>query len=242
MLMSKIRHSRKKYRGVLIVVISLLIISLISTFALLGSSAGTGGNAQGAEQAKLQAEALEKIIKEAEDVTDKDYSANSNLASYYTSLASAYGELGDSRSQEASLKAAEYFRAAMDTAPAEMNDLGKAQLYASMAVSYYAGGDNVMATAAFNEALALAPDNFEIARDYSYFLFGTQGIDEAINYLEGYKEAALEEGKETAGVDEMLNLYKSLQDAFKDAEKSENQDDAGNTGTEENTENGSDVE
>lgn len=218
MLMENIRRGRKKYRKLLIVVIALLVISLLSTFALLGSSAGLNAGGEG-QQTELQIQALKEAIAQAEAQTgEKDYTANNTLASYYSNLASAYAEQGeDALVQEAAAKAAQYFRATAETAPEEMNELGRAQIYTNMGNHYYVAGDDVMARAAFEEAIGLAPAEWSIARAYSFFLFNTQGIEGAVAYLEEFKALAGDNPEVAAEVQGSIDAFLALQSAMENS-------------------------
>ncbi|MEG1500753.1 MAG: hypothetical protein RR396_02240, partial [Clostridiales bacterium] len=105
--MDNIRRGKTKYRGLLIVVVVVLCISLVSSFAMLGSPSGQGdADSSDPQQLKVQAEALQSSITTAEAVEKKDYTANNSLAELYTTLSGVYAQMQDNTQSAAAAKKA----------------------------------------------------------------------------------------------------------------------------------------
>ncbi len=219
MFMDSLRRAKNKHRGILILIVVLLSISVVASFAVMGSSSlfrNSGSNdANSPEQLQLQAEAILSAIEEAEAATgERDFTANSNLAGLYASLTGVYQQLGDEQFKTAAASAAQYYQACLDTAPAELNATGKANILVQKAASLYLTGDLEGARADYQQALEIDPENWNSIYGYSMFLMDTEGMAASEAYLNELLQTTLDPNSETGKqVVQLLEVFKAMQEA-----------------------------
>lgn len=215
MTMEDMRRGIKRHRKVVLVVIIVLIVGLVASFAFMGSggkdfsSLKTGSDS---EQAQSQIDALESYLStyKPADGTDKyGFSDYSTLASTYASLTEAYMTQGDSTKWvESANKALKDYQLAYENAPAELNDLGKAQLIAGEALMYFYTGDNASALSTYKKALALAPDDLDTNYKYAYIIYVTKGLDAAVQVMTDYKNSLPEGNENRDYADQIIANFK----------------------------------
>lgn len=231
MFMQKIRKSTYKHRKVLVVVIALLCVGLVGSFAIWNSDSVSGSGGDTAVSAAQQVESYEKYIDENKpaQISDADYAAATNMGSMYVQLSQfcvqAYSETvaSDSaaaagyneRAKTAAATAAEYYQQAIDQAPDTMNEAAMAQLYSNRATSLFYAGQNDAARTQFEEALLLAPESYSVASSYADFIYSVDGLAAVTTYLNEYMAGYEEDSDNYKQAAEQLKYYQFLSDVYK---------------------------
>ena len=231
MFMQNLRRSAKKHRGLALIIVALIVVSLVATFAL-GSrnQSGKNSNVDQAQQLAANIKYTEELIvtHEAQE-GEKDYSYYSSLAGYYATLASYYAESSSDKTAATGLKAAENYSLALENAPAELNDLGMAKIYINIASNYWLGEDLDNAGKNFILAIEQAPSEWEIANSYANYLFYTQGLDPAKEYLTLYKEQVKGDTAKIEAADNLLKYWEEFMAYLEQLTSEAQGDDAANT-------------
>lgn len=211
MTMEDMRRGIKRHRKVVLIVVIVLAAGLVSSFAFMGANKTDFSALKntGADGANIQAQvdALKEAITDASkpEGAEWTFSENRNMAELYKSLAEAYLKLNDSANMaSAASQAAKYYQGSLDTAPAELNDKGKADIYASQGLMYFFAGQNDPSRAAFVSALKLAPSDIEINYQYAYVIYGLEGLDAAVAFLNEYKESLPQDDANRTTVDNII--------------------------------------
>jgi tetratricopeptide (TPR) repeat protein len=227
--MESMRRGLKKHRTVVIIIIAILIVGLVSSFAFMGAggnkfnSATQGDNV---EQVQAQIDSLEKYIAEFEPEGEElTFSENKLLADNYLSLMGLYLQINEtSKLNEHMEEGVKYYKAALDTAPKDLNDLGKAQIYSSIGLMQFYNSQTSEAKANFKKALRLAETDLDINNQYAFVLYYVDGIEAVVNHLNGLKKLLSDEN-ELAAVDSMISYYQEA-DAAATANQENNSDDS----------------
>lgn len=211
MTMEDMRRGIKRHRKAVLIVVIVLAAGLVSSFAFLGANktdfdalrdtSTNGANIQ------AQIEALKEAVADASkpEGSEWTFSENKNMADLYKSLAEAYLKLNDVTNMgAAAAQAAIYYQGALDTAPTELNDKGKADIYASQGLMHFFAGDNDASRGAFASALQLAPSDIEINYQYAYIIYGLDGLEAAVAFLNDYKESLPEDDANRTTVDNII--------------------------------------
>ena len=243
MLMQKIRHATQKHRTLLIVVVAVLAIGLVGSFAVMGFNDDSSN--QGSESTTLEQIAyLEGLIDENLPTDEEviDYDKASTLANLYTQLwtqymqASSEAQTTDAEASlnyyeialQAAAEAANYYQIQLDVAPDTLNDQAKGQIIARQAMlSSYAGEDE-QAQELFAQALDLAPDNIEVAINYLNYLYFNQGFDAADDYAESYMSLVEADSTNYLQMEQSIEQMRMLEDLYDslEAETAEGTDEA----------------
>lgn len=235
MFMQKLRKATQKHRKLLIIVVAILGASMVGTFATWNSDYSKSSSSGDSPTTEEYIEMYENLVKEntPADGVQVDYGTAQTLAQYYKYLNSYYytaytenqstdKDLANeylTKSTDAITKAAEYYQTAIDNAPVDLNDLGKAQLYANKAAAMFAAGSgSADVKANYQKAYELAPDNWDIAYSYSWFILSTEGLEQATAFLTAYKESLPEGSSTISTVDQAIEYYKSLYESVDNAE------------------------
>jgi len=224
--MQRIRRATRKHRKVLLIVVIILAVGLVGSFAVwnsdnYGNNTGTEMTAQ--EQIALYEDYLAKNEPAAD--AEVDYNTAASLAEVYMSLQQLYytaysqvaAEDADAgvqyymQSVTAAGKAADYYQKQLDVAPENLNDYGKAQIIANQAQALAYTGASDDAKALFDQALALSPENYDVASKYLDFLFVNQGLDAARAYADSYKALIGESSEYYAQIDQIIGYYELLE-------------------------------
>ncbi|MEG1537060.1 MAG: hypothetical protein RR387_02100 [Clostridiales bacterium] len=200
MFMQRIRKATKKNRGVLIVVVALLTVGLIGSFAVWNSGDYANANKSGGGTVEEQISSYQDYLAgiQADSTAGADYEKVNTLASGYQYLyqlyAQAQAETTDAAklssyqvaAQVAAAKAAQFYQQSLSLAPETLNEVGRARILANQGYASYLAGDSKGADAAYTAAIALAPTDLELANNYASILFDSQGLEATINYLNSY--------------------------------------------------------
>lgn len=232
MFMQRIRRATKKHRKVLTIVVILLMVGLVGSFAVWNSENVQGNTSQDLTYAE-QIELYESYLAENEPATveEADYATAYSLAGYYlalrTACAGAYQEALYAETEEeqaeaeayatqaesAVEKAIAYYGQALAQAPDTMNDEGRAQLYAELASAQLYAANQEATRASLDQALALAPDNATVISTYANYLYGFEGFDAVNTYLTEKLDAMDAESEEYAALSQQLAYYQ-LMDSY----------------------------
>ncbi|GEM_PF-2543768 len=227
MFMQNLRKATQKHRKLLIIVVVLLGASMVGTFASWNSNYDESSSSSDSPSTAEYIKMYENLVKEKTPAEGKpvDYGTATTLAQYYKQLNTyyytAYTENQSSdeklakeyltKSTNAITKAAEYYQVAIDNALPGLNNLGKAQLYANKAAALFgAGTDSQTVRANYQKAYELAPDNWDIAYSYSWFILSTDGLEKATAFLTAYKNSLPADSSTSSTVDQAIQYYKSL--------------------------------
>lgn len=243
MFMQKIRHATTKHRTVLIVVVALLAVGLVGSFAVWGAadspSSTNTNNMSTMEQIELYESYIAQTLPaEGEQIT---YDTAGSLAGLYMTLyslyANAYNEtvaedadLGQEyydKSIDAAAKAAEYYQLQLDNAAEDIADYVKAGIMGDRAMALACTGDGDAAQAIFDEALALAPNNYDLATNYLSFVYQNEGLEAAQAYAASYMEVVGEESafyqQMQSQIDYIERVDQAMEEFYKELENLQNQ-------------------
>lgn len=223
MLMQKIRRWTKKHRTVLIVVVCLLAIGLVGSFAVWNSDIFSSGDPTAAQQAQAYEEYLATVLPATP--ADATYEEAQQIALLYSELYGLYGQayseianneddasvtLAESYSQKAMLAAANgaiYYQQAIDTAPESLGDVGMGQLYAFLASQLLYSQQTEQAGVAIEQALALAPETLAVIQFNAEYISYTEGFQAAVEYLEPIVASYPEDSNEYSSLSSQLSTY-----------------------------------
>lgn len=173
----------KSHRVLIGILLGLIVVSLLITYSVGAakktSTAQTGNNTS-------DIASYENIVAEkrtAYESNKEDYTTNYELASalYDLGLATVYEDY--TKAVASFTEAADYYVVCLELAPADLNDLGRAQLYVKAANCLSVAGENDKAKANYDEAVKLAPGDFEVGFTYAQHLAGIKEYDAAIEVL-----------------------------------------------------------
>jgi tetratricopeptide (TPR) repeat protein len=223
--MQRIRHATKRHGKLLIVVVAILAIGLVGSFAVWGSGDYSTGD-QSEMTTADQIAYYEQYLAENEPAegSEIDFSTATNMANLYMTLHDLYYQgysdvaATDSDaalayyndSVTAATKAAAYFQTQLDTAPDTLNDYGRAQILSDQAQAISYTGDYDQAQTLYDEALALSPECYDAASNYLSFLYGTQGLDAAQAYADSYLALVGEDSEYYAQIEQEIEYYAFL--------------------------------
>lgn len=249
MFMQKIRQSTKKHRTVLLIVVILLAIGLVGTFAVWNSDNldKNVGNQNTDQMTTAEQIALyESTIAQNEPAAGEEltYDTAGTLANLYMNLRALYytayseaanddvaaGKAYYDKSVNAAEKAVEYYQFQLDNAPDTLTDYVKAGIIGNQAAALSFTDDKDGAQALYDEALTLAPNNFEAATNYLSYVYANEGIDAAQAYADSYMELVGDQSTFYTNMKSQIDylvwleeLYASLEDA-----QQQSQNDNGN--------------
>ena len=200
MFMQKIRHSTRKHRHVVLIVVIVLNIGLVVAFGVWDSgdkySRSSGGTTTAADTVASYEEYL--AGQEPADPSGIDYTQAVSLAQSYATLGNycleaALAAEDSTQSAEymvkrgvAATKAADYYGRAIELAPDTITGVSLAVMQKSQAEQLLTAGETEAARPLYEAAYAAAPDNYDIARSYAIFKMSTEGYDAAAAVLDAY--------------------------------------------------------
>jgi len=225
MVMQAIRRGKNKMRGPLIIMVVVLAVGLVGSFAIwsspsMNNNAAGNGEVNPEEQIKnlqVSIDSMEKDLAEK----PKDYSLLKGLADIRTQQGGFYAQINDAaKSKEVFAKGLENYISALDNAPAEINEQGQADIM--LAAAYCASNseqDNV-AGSLYQQAIKLVPEDFTARYNYVLFLaFYLQDLNKAKEEIANYK-AILKDGDERiAQADQLLSAIEALEEQAQTEEK-----------------------
>lgn len=237
MFMQKIRRMTKKHRKVLTVVVILLMIGLVGSFAVWNSDsygvAGTSGEPLTYAQ---QVEQYETYIadNEPDSIEDADFSQANSMGSLYLELytlcANAFNEtyssgaedaaeqaaLYNARAGEAVALSAQYYQRAIDLKPDSLNAVGEANLYAILSSTQLYSGNKEAAKSAIDTALSLAPESYQVVQANAEYIYNDQGFAAVETYLNDYLADKDQNSEEYTNIANVLAYYQ-YQNAYYEA-------------------------
>jgi len=238
--MQKLRRWTKKHRVVLMIVVALLTVGLIGSFAVWRSDYGQAGNTTmtAQEQVAVYEDYLADVLPAS--VQEATYEEAREVAALYADMFMLYRNASsellnqeevsekdqaaateyNEKATDAALQSVLYFQQAIDTAPAELNEAGYAQLYASLALNNLYAGLVEAAGEAIATALEYAPEDIFVISVNAEYIASAEGYDAAIAYLEpimaGYDEES-SEYKNLSGQLQQYQMIASLLDAMEES-------------------------
>ncbi|HWR57080.1 MAG TPA: hypothetical protein VN462_11250 [Negativicutes bacterium] len=236
MVMQAIRRSKKKMRIPLIIMVIVLAVGLIGSFAIWSSpdmqSNAPGNEANPEEQIKnlqVSIDSMENELKEK----PKDYSIIKSLADVRYQQAGFYAQINDkAKSEEVFAKGLENYLAALDYAPTELNAQGQADIMVKAAYCASNSGQDNTAGVLYQQAIELVPEDFAARYNYVLFLaFYLQDLNKAKEEIGRYK-AILKDGDERiAQADQLLAVIETLAKETQDQEQTDQSNTTGQTDT-----------
>ncbi len=250
MFMQRIRQGTKKHGKLLIVIVVILAVGLVGSFAVWGAGSNTGRQPAEATTAEQIAQ-YEGYIASNEPAAGAqiDFSTASSMANLYSTLASLCatqaGEETDAamatqysdKATDAATKANDYYQIQLDTAPETLNDAGRAQILAgkAAALSYLQQADE--AKALYQEVVTLDPTNINYAYSYVYFLYINSGLEEAQAYADTYLALVEEDSEEYKTISNLIGYFALMTANNTPADENTDTDPNAETGDNANTEN-----
>ncbi|MEL7565364.1 MAG: hypothetical protein AAGU27_10810 [Dehalobacterium sp.] len=227
MVMQAIRRSKNKMRGPLIIMVVVLAVGLVGSFAIWSSpnfnkNASGDGEINPEEQIKnlqVSIDSMEKDLAEK----PKDYSLLKGLADIRTQQGGFYAQINDKdKSKEVFAKGLENYLSALDNAPAEINEQGKADIMLAAAFCASNSEQDNTAGVLYQQAIELVPEDFSARYNYVLFLaFYLQDLSKAKEEIAKYK-AILKDGDERiAQADQLLSAIEALEKEAQTEEKAE---------------------
>lgn len=238
MVIQTIRRSKRKMRWPLIIMVVMLAVGLVGSFAIWSSpnlGGSTGTEIKPEDQIKnlqVSIDSLEEDLKEK----PKDFSIIKSLADVRYQQAGLYAQINDQeKSVEVFKKGLENYLSALDYAPEELNEKGRADIMVQAAFCASSSNQGSVAGTLYQEAVKLVPEDFNIRYNYVLFLaFYQQNIQGAKEEIGRYK-ALLKDGDERiAQADQLLEVIEALEEAAQEQESAEQEKEPEN-GSEEET-------
>lgn len=219
MFMESLRQSKKKHRNLMLVVVLVLAVSLVGSFAIWQSPSGQGGSGSESDntaqyQAALQSvqTAIDTKLAEVGEGNTPDFATASAIGELYATAYQYNSMLEDAQNAViAANQAAVYYELALQQAPAELNEQGLANYKALTGTYYLVSNQFDKAGSYLKEALDVMPEDYQLNYSYAMYLMRMNKTDEAIAHLTSYR-ATLEDGGETAQqVDSLIALLNAMQ-------------------------------
>lgn len=212
MFMQNIRRATKKHRTLLTVIVILLMVGVVGSFAVWDSRSFQNQTDQDTISYAEQAEAYKTYIEsiEPENVSDAEYADAVNLAQLYSALYQSYiyasytesdsdlSEQYSASAEEAIAQCIAYYQHALTVVPEELSVDGQAATYAELASVQMVNGDIDGAVASLDSAKELSPYNATVAcvnAQYIYYYDAEGSFEKAEAYLNDVL-ANLEEGSD----------------------------------------------
>lgn len=226
MVMQAIRRGKNKMRGPLIIMVIVLTVGLIGSFAIWSSpsmnNASGNGEIDPEDQIKNLQVSIDSMEKELEE-KPKDFSVLRSLADIRSQQGGLYAQINDAeKSKEVFAKGLENYLSALDNVPEETNEQGKADIMVSAAYCASNSEQENAAGALYQQAIELVPEDFTARYNYVLFLaFYLQDINGAKEEMGRYK-ALLPDGDERlAQADQLLSVIEALEEEAQTQEKTD---------------------
>ncbi len=230
MSIQSMRNATQKNRWIMIIIAVLLIAGILITYAVSSSVGGTGLTDQEAnveQQIQYYQQAVAALEEELANQPN-DYSTLTQLGENYYNLAVMQGANGDSEGMDASLKAGiGYYQDALNNAPENLNDLGKAELDMKIGGMYFYTTEKDTGYEYMREAVNLVPENYDINVTYAYYLWMDGQYEQAIAVLEVLKDVLPADDEHAADLDTTLADLKQSLEEMQNPSATDGQDTAG---------------
>ena len=144
-----------------------------------------------------------------------DYTLLQQLGDLYGKLGDAYAN--DSQKEKASgafLSAAKYYEQSLNHLPEGINNKGKTDIYADIALTYWLSNtDDAKAETYFKTGIALSPQDYAINNNYAVFLYNIKGVDAAITQAKAYRQTLPAGNANIANADQLVKDLESAKAA-----------------------------
>jgi len=239
MVIQKIRRGKNKMRLPLIIMVVMLAVGLVGSFAIWSSpnvNTTPGNEIAPEEQIKNLQVSIDSLEKELAE-KPKDFSIIKSLADARSQQAGLYAQVNDKKkSEEVFKQGLENYLSALDYAPEDLNEKGRADIMVQAAFCASNSNQGSVAGTLYQEAVKLVPEDFNVRYNYVLFLgFYQQNIPAAKEELARYKALFNEGDERIAQADQLLEIINALEQAAKEQEKTGQEKDGEKTG--ENDEN-----
>ena len=234
MFMQKIRRSTKKNRTILLIIVALLAIGIVGSFAVWNSGDYSMPGATEVTYADMVAQYEQYLAENApESMEGIDYNTAITMANDYMALAENAGMAAADASttedgadaasaymltqMDASTEAVDYFKKAIELAPESLNEEGEAALYSDLAYAQYYAGIYDDARVNFDKAYAASP-NYNVVQSYAQFLFSMDGMESVQKLMDDYMGRFTDQSSEEyTNANALLEYYKALDEIYKSA-------------------------
>ncbi|MDO4732605.1 MAG: hypothetical protein Q4B50_03715 [Bacillota bacterium] len=242
MFMQKIRRSTKKNRTILLIVVALLAIGIVGSFAVWNSN-DYGMPADAEMTAAEMVEQYEQYLAEntPENIDEIDYNTASSTAQNYMTLSQYAGMAASEASgtdadltasymlmqMDAATDAVEYYKKAIELAPESLNAEGEAALLSDLAYAQYYATNYDDARVNFDKAYATSA-TYGVVQDYTQFLFSVDGIEAVEEVMEDYMGRFTDQSStEYTNAKSLLEYYQALDQIYNAPVEEEGSDDSG---------------
>lgn len=208
------REGVKKHKILIGILFVLLIASLLITYSVSGLRNASLGTGQGADYSGFE----EAVAQQREDLkaNPDDYSANYSLANtlyeYATQLVNDDAATALTYYEEAG----GLYLKALENAPADLNDQGKANMYSKAGACYSVAGNNEEAEKNFKAAVELAPADLDTNVIYARHLVSLGEYDAAQQVMTELVENADDE-QVVASANSIIEQIKTAKDGAANA-------------------------
>ena len=229
MLMQKIRRSTQNNRKILLIIVAILAVGLVGSFAVWNSG-DYNKNAGVTATTEDQISMYEKYIADTTPADGAmDYDTASKLANYYSQLVTLYNTAYNEKlaasdasgaaeyqqkAANAAGKAAEYYQFQLDNRPENMNDYAIALLMGSRAQMLSLTGDMDTARDLYQQAMGMSPENIDVAEKYVGFIYSQDGLEAAQAYAAEYQAAAGEGSDNYNSMAQIIAYYEYIDQIY----------------------------
>ena len=244
MFMQKIRRSTKKNRTILLIVVAILAVGIVGSFAVWNSGDYGMTNSENMTAVDVVEQYKTYLAENTpEDMESVDYDTAMSMASSYMQLAIYAGQAVNEVSStdveaaaeytllrlDSANTSAEYYQKALDEAPDSLNDAGRAALMAQLAYAQYYAANNEEARTNFDAAYALSP-SASVVQSYSQFLFDVDGLAATEELLTEYMATITDKSSsEYTNIEALLEEYRMLDSLYSSTETDESETDESET-------------
>ena len=217
MVIQKIRNKTQSKRTLLAIMVAVLIVGLLGSYFIWQSPDFGTGNGITPEQVEAQLASYEESIAKAKEelaAKPNDYSVLVNIASLYQAQGELLGQAGRYTDMPTSYaNVIEYYTQALANKPAELNAAAEADIYGKIANANWVIGHNEGAEEAFEKALALDGSNWNVNYARVMYLYGTYGIDRALEAAKEYQALVKDNTDLAPNADSLVNQLQGLKDS-----------------------------
>ena len=212
----------------LIIMTIVLAVGLVGSFAIWSAPsvnpAGQQSQAtpeQQIENLQLSIDSWEESLKE----NPKDFGLLNSLAEIRYDQADLYMQSGNrEKGQEVFTKSLENYLSALDCAPEELNNKGRADIMIKAAGAAWYAGQESTADTFYQEAIKLAPDDWATRNNYAIYLaLFKQDFAAAKSELEDFKSGLSAGDPTISQVDQMITALDEIEKAATESAEAESE-------------------
>lgn len=222
------REFVKTHRVLIGVLLGLIVVSLLVTFAIGGLSSVRN---VGGQQAQTDYSGFEESIatQKAElEANPTDYAANYNLANTYyeyaVQLAQSTEQADQDKSFEMLAEAGPLYITALENAPDDLNDLARAQMYTKAAKCFASTDQEDVAEGYYQEAVKLAPTDLDTCVAYAQYLAYTGDYEGSIQVMNDLI-AGTDDETVISSANSFIEQIKALQSSAESTDTTEDTED-----------------